>query len=226
MSTLKQLDKDQFESLFGMSSGYVLEFSDRTFAAFFRETVNVDIDEAKYQQTGTSKAKRLRAFWELESDSIVGKVLTELLEHWSYKNPNPNPDTKLRFDRCRTVVERLLGRPRTQGDSEAQFLGRDLGVISIKSVRIDATLLPILEARFEEATRSIQNGAPLAAIFLCGSILEGLLLGLACADPQKFNQAPNSPKNQAGKVKPFQDWSLAQFIDVSYELGHLKLDVK
>lgn len=226
MSSLKQLEKDQFESLLGMSSGYVLEFSDRTFAAFFRETVNVDIDDAKYQQNGTSKAKRLRAFWEQESDPIVGKVLAELLEYWSCQNPNPTPDTQLRFDRCKAIVERLHGRQRTQGESEAQFLDRDLGAVSIKSVRIDATLLPILEARFEEATRCIQNGAPLAAIFLCGSILEGLLLGLACADPQQFNQAPNSPKDKAGKVKLFQDWSLAQFIDVSYELGHLKLDVK
>ena len=63
-------------------------------------------------------------------------------------------------------------------------------------------------------------------IFHCGGILEGLLLGLASANPQQFNQAPNSPKDKAGNVKQLHEWTLAQFIDVACELGYLKLDVK
>ena len=50
--------------------------------------------------------------------------------------------------------------------------------------------------------------------------------GSRLANPQRFNQAPNSPKDMAGKVKPFPEWSLVQFIDVACELGYLKLDVK
>src|SRR4051812_11089685 len=100
MSSLRPLEKEQFESLFGMSSGYVLEFSDRTFADFFRDTVNIDIGDLKYQRNGGSKAKRLRAFWDLESDAIVGKVLAELLEYWSYQNPSPKPDTQSLCERC------------------------------------------------------------------------------------------------------------------------------
>lgn len=44
--------------------------------------------------------------------------------------------------------------------------------------------------------------------------------------PKEFNQAANSPKDKENKVKPFQEWSLAQFIDVAHGLGALKLDVK
>jgi hypothetical protein len=61
---------------------------------------------------------------------------------------------------------------------------------------------------------------------MCGSVLEGLLLGVALADPKRFNQAASAPTDNAGKVKQFPEWSLAQFIDVSCELGFLKLDVK
>ena len=47
------------DDLFGMGSGYVLDFSDKTFAAFFREEISVNIDEQRYSADGTSKAKRL-----------------------------------------------------------------------------------------------------------------------------------------------------------------------
>ncbi len=226
MSSLKTLDKEPFLSLFGMSRGYVLDFTNSTFAEFFRETVAIDIYSPKYEFNGDSKAKRLRAFWEVESDPLVGKVLAELLEYWAYKNPEPSPADQTRVDRCRSSVAKLLGRQVTQKESEDQFLNRDLSGVSLLNVQITPTLLPILEARFAEASRCIQANAPLATIFLCGSILEGLLLGLACANPQQFNQAPNSPKDKAGNVKPFQEWSLAQFIDVACEIGRLKLDVK
>ena len=43
MSTLKIAEKGCFEDLFGMPSGYVLDFSNRTFAEFFRESVRVEI---------------------------------------------------------------------------------------------------------------------------------------------------------------------------------------
>ena len=69
--------------------------------------------------------------------------------------------------------------------------------------------------------------SPLASIFMCGSVLEGLLLGMALANPQKFSQAAASPIDRnTGKVKQFQNWKLAELIDVSCELAYLGLDVK
>lgn len=226
MSSLKPLEKQRFETLFGMSSGYVLEFSNRTFQEFFTDTVNVDIYDAKYDKTGDSKAKRLRAFWDCESDALVGKVLAELLDYWTYHNSNPSAADLNHVEECRKVAGRLVGKVVTARSSEDQFLDRDLSGVAIRNVPLDSNLFPILESRFAEAGRCMQHEAPLATIFLCGSILEGLLLGIACAHPQQFNQSAGSAKDKNGKVKQFHEWSLAQFIDVACEEGFLRLDVK
>jgi hypothetical protein len=56
---IRTIDMRLIDDLFGMGSGYVLDFSDKTFAAFFREEISVNIDEQRYSADGTSKAKRL-----------------------------------------------------------------------------------------------------------------------------------------------------------------------
>ena len=63
-------------------------------------------------------------------------------------------------------------------------------------------------------------------IFLCGSILEGVLLGTAQQNPARFNQSKVSPKNGSGRVKQFHDWSLAQLINAACDVGFLKLDIQ
>ena len=75
MSSLKMLERDCFENLFGMGSGYVMDFSNRTFSEFFQESVRADIYADKYAANGDSKARRLRAFIELEPDPVVGKEI-------------------------------------------------------------------------------------------------------------------------------------------------------
>lgn len=220
------LERDCIEQLFGMGSGYVMDFSNRTFAEFFRENARVDIYAEKYAGNGDSKAKRLRAFIELENDALVGRVLSELLEYWRYKTPQPSSQDGTLANRANQIVERLLGKPIQPKDSGQEFLKKDFGPVSLQKIPSAGPLVPILEARLAEAIRCFEANAPLAVIFHCGSILEGLLLGIASANPQQFNQAPNSPKDKSGAVKQFHDWSLAQFIDVACELDHLKLDVK
>ncbi|ABK98892.1 hypothetical protein [Pelobacter propionicus] len=74
MSSLKAIEKKVFEDLFGMASGYVLDFSNNTFTEFFRETANIDIYAPKYDFNGDSKAKRLRAFWESEPDALPANI--------------------------------------------------------------------------------------------------------------------------------------------------------
>lgn len=97
--------------------------------------------------------------------------------------------------------------------------------LSLQSYLIDPKLAGILEARFTEAQLCLPH-SPMATIMLCGSLLEGLLLGLANKKLADFNRSPQSPKDENGKPKPFKDWSLAQFIDVAHGLGILRLDVK
>ncbi|MBN1516195.1 hypothetical protein JXA32_06465 [Candidatus Sumerlaeota bacterium] len=82
MSKLKTIEKIKFEKLFGMESGYVLDFSNFTFQEFVLENVNIDIYAEKYNFRSGSKANRLRAFWEKESYSVVATLNKALLEYW------------------------------------------------------------------------------------------------------------------------------------------------
>lgn len=225
MSSLKAIEKRVFEDLFGMASGYVLDFSNNTFAEFFRETANINIYAPKYDFNGDSKAKRLRAFWETEPDALVGKVLSGLLEVWQYNSTKNGQEDSPQYKQAAGIVARLTGRQPDPVATEQEFLHRQYQNISIKKLSIDPTLIPVLESRLAEAQHCLAS-APLATIFLCGSILEGILLGVALQRPKEFNQASNSPKDKDNKVKQFHEWSLAQFIDVAHGLGALKLDVK
>jgi len=225
VSSLKAIEKRVFEDLFGMASGYVLDFSNNTFAEFFREIVNIDIYAPKYDFNGDSKAKRLRAFWETEPDVLVGKVLSGLLEIWQYNASRSGQADDSSYRQATGIVARLTGKQPEPVVTEREFLHRKYQDISIKNLSVDPNLLPVLESRLAEAQHCLTS-APLATIFLCGSILEGILLGVALQRPKEFNQAANSPKDKDNKVKPFHEWSLAQFIDVAHGLEALKLDVK
>ena len=68
-----------------MESGYVLDFSNQEFSRLIKDAVGLNIYGNKYEYIGNSKAKRLRAFWALETDFIVGKVLSEMLEVWKFE---------------------------------------------------------------------------------------------------------------------------------------------
>lgn len=226
MSSLKMIERACIEELFGMNGGYVLDFSNRTFSEFVREAAKIDIYSEKYSGNGESKARRLRAFMEVEPDLSVGKLLAELLEYWRYVNPRPTEAQLELSARAVHIVERLLGRAAPAKDSGQDFLNKDFGPLALHKIPSAGPLISILEERISEAMRCLKADSPLAVIFHCGSVLEGLLLGVASAHPQQFNMASNSPKNKEGDVKKFHEWTLAQLIDVACEVDHLKLDVK
>lgn len=228
MSNLSDNEKRYFEKLLGMGCGYVLDYSDATFGEFFTSH-GVDIHGQKYQIYGTSKAKKLRAFWEQDSDIVVGNVLSEMLD--SYKtNCDLNSQTfdKTGYNAAKNIVARLSGKPTNEitGNETDNFLHRKFIIPNIQSLPIKAEVVPIIEKRLEEAQKALGAKAYLSVIFLCGSILEGVLLGYAQKNPANLNQTSTSPKGNNGKVKPFQDWSLAQFIDSACEIGLLKPDIK
>lgn len=226
MADLKTLEKRQIEDLLGMSSGFVLDFSNRSFADLFRDSVGINIYDDKYATRGDSKANRLRAFWDCEPNVTVGKIVKELLEVWRYKNPNK---VDPHFDGCQKVVGRLLGNVHfvaDTGDLEQGFLGKDFGTISFSKLQLESMLVPILEARLVELHKALKADCPLLVVFMCGSILEGVLLGVARNNAQQFNQSTASPKDKEGKAKKLHEWTLANFIDVSCDVGLLGLDVK
>lgn len=228
VSSLTSIEKRRFEDLLKMSGGYVLDFTNATFAEFIRDNANKDIYAARYAYNGDSKAKRLRAFWEMEDDLVVGRALKALLELWRYQNEaGTDSRADAAYEACQKTVARLLGKVYKQEETVEDFLKKDFGDVSITGLEVNPTVVPVLESRIREATICLKGGASLSSIFMCGSVLEGILLSIALNNPQKFNQSPGSPKDsKTGKVKPFQDWKLCEFIDVSHELGLLRLDVK
>lgn len=228
MSTLTEVDKRYLEKILGMEGGYLLDYNDMTFGQFFNRH-RVDIHGTKYQTYGTSKAKKMRAFWENEPDALVGKVLSEMLDVYeaNCKLNNKEIDTAV-LQESRKSTARLLGVPQPELPSRTgdDFLSREFTIPNIQKLPIEASAVPIIESRLVEARKALGAGAHLSVIFLCGSVLEAVLLGAAQKEPARFNRAAASPKANDGKVKHFPDWSLAQFIDVACEIDVLKPDVK
>ncbi len=106
MSDLNRSERNKLEKLLGMASGYVLDFSDRTFGEFL-DDYRVEIDAQQYKVNGTSKAKRMRTFWDRDNNHTVGRVITGLIEHGCEEScfGDSNP---ILIDDCRKIAQRLL----------------------------------------------------------------------------------------------------------------------
>ncbi len=228
MSSLTNIEKRYLEKLLDMGGGYVLDFTDAAFGEFF-ERHSIDIHGLKYQTVGTSKAKKLRAFWASEPDRKVGAVLSEMLDYYEAACDlnGRGPDRGL-LEKAHGIVGRLTGRSAVShsATTEDEFLEREIAVPNLQKMPIDAQVVSIIEARLNETRVVLNAGAHLSVIFLCGSVLEAVLLGAARQDPASFNQANATPKTANGSPKRFHEWTLAQLIDVSCEVGVLKLDIK
>ena len=61
--------------------GYVLDFSDPSFADFFATELDVNIDDPVYAENGGSKGKRLRCFLQKVDDATAVRTLRALWEH-------------------------------------------------------------------------------------------------------------------------------------------------
>lgn len=120
MATLSTTDMKLIDSIFGMYGGWVLDFSNSTFDAFFRRDVGVNIYDAAYATYGDSKGKRFRGFLENAQSPAVVKALTEL---WAYREAGlldrgekeTVPNARARLSE---VIAKLGGKPLPNGSSE------------------------------------------------------------------------------------------------------------
>lgn len=228
MSTLTAIEKRYLEKVLAMGGGLVLDFTDATFDEFFRR-YDVDIHGPRYLTFGKSKAKKLRAFWSSEPDKLVGPVLSEMLDSYEAdcELDGRQPDTAV-LEKARGIVRRMTGpvehsKPTT---TESEFLSREFVIPNVDRLPVEPPVVSIVNARLNEARLALGAGAHLAVILLCGSVLEGVLLGAARQAPADFNRATATPKASDGSPKRFHEWTLAQLIDVACELGLLKPDIK
>jgi len=233
MSGLTSGEKLKLETLFRMESGYVLDFSNSSFQRFVGDSIYLNIYDPIYENYGDSKANRLRALWNLISDSQLGKLIEDLLIYCETKKTLGKPvftdiNQKL-LDDCFDISFRLLGKKKKQNETsnDDDFLKKDVDEVSIRSIPIDNAVIDILENRIIEVKQCLNAGASLSVLFLCGSILEGLLLGVASTKSEIFNKSSVSPKDKTtDKVKQFPQWTLSNFIDVAFDTGFIGLDVK
>lgn len=120
MSDLSRIEKRKIEKFFGMETGYVLDFSNKTFSEFVFESVRIEIYDDKYDYASGSKANRLRAFWDIEDirafwdiedNYTVGKLIKDIIENWKEEKllnfqEITVPEQSL-FDECLKIAERL-----------------------------------------------------------------------------------------------------------------------
>lgn len=166
--------------------------------------------------------------------NYIGKInrLDELIEDfnqylafekWKIKRVND----EIRFEKLDKIVIKKEPIQKASVQNEEDFLNQEFKELKIDSLGLDSVISEVLQNRFEEIKLCLQNEISLSSIFLIGSTLEGILLGTALQNPQLYNQSKSAPKdNFTRRVKQFHLWSLSNFIDVSYEVGYLKEDVK
>lgn len=126
MADLSNSVKQKFELLFGMKSGYVLDFNNVSFQDFIATSININVDdEDKYIG---SKAQRLRQLWQKESDKAVAKLMLEMLERWQTNKLMDNSDISkneaLLYEQCKQETEKLLGQTLGKVNSQKSSLNR------------------------------------------------------------------------------------------------------
>ncbi|HEY9229902.1 MAG TPA: restriction endonuclease [Gemmatimonadaceae bacterium] len=120
-ASLRAMDMRLIDDLFEMGSGYVLDFSDRTFGEFFQQELAIDIDHPRFRAEGTSKAKRLRYLLKISDPSTRVRILNTLWEYRGFSQRRRRveesiPDAQAEFN---LLVERIEGR-RTGDRPKAQ----------------------------------------------------------------------------------------------------------
>jgi len=231
MSELKTLERMKFEKLFGMGSGYVLDFSNITFQEFVLENVNIDIFDDKYNLRSGSKANRLRAFWNEESNSLVAALNLSLLEYWKTKkqmNDEPiSPNEQQLFSECMKIVNRF-GVKQTSAQRENVD-----GLQSINQNELDelkAELYSLSEIspqargfafeKFLNMLFSVHGLAPRGSFRLIGEQIDGsfqldAITYLVEAKWQEKQVGNSQLLAFKGKVASKADWSRGIFISYS-----------
>ena len=151
MSDLTPLEKRKLEKFFGMETGYVLDFTNRTFAEFITHSTERNIYDGRYDYGSGSKANRLRAFWQKEDNALVGKLLKDLIDY--------SEDTGAQAEMCRLIVARLLpGSPAKAAPSAAS---QEQAEQAAQRLRRSRELLELKDAFFQLAADSNRSRAGL-----------------------------------------------------------------
>lgn len=216
-AAVSAIEMRAIDTVLGMGGGYVLDFSDRAFADFFRD-FGVEIDHGKYRVEGDSKAKRLRYFLRITQPPLSGNVLAGLLE---YRLASGGEIDRGAWEVAVKVATRLGGAPPRIEDqrersaaamTEQELLARVLRPESVGRATRDPTMATIVLERLQEAERCIGVEAYLSAVTLAGSVLEALCLDFGAQHPERVNRAFEA---RYGNPPPrLHEWRLSEWIEV------------
>lgn len=170
MSNLTFTEKRKLEQLLGMKTGYVLDFSDRTFAEFVADATGRNIFDERYNYASGSKANRLRAFWQKEDNATVGKLMNEMLNYSEATGPLAEV--------CRLIVTRLLKDSSPVTPAETESLDRQQADLDQQRSQV---LRELKEEFLRLAVQSDRNAAGLALERLLNRLFE--LFGLKPRQP-------------------------------------------
>jgi hypothetical protein len=234
MSSVTTKDKLFLEKLLQMSSGYVLDFSDRTMGEFFSDNLGVDIYSDRFDYSSGSKANRMRKFWMVGDDEEVGQSILTLIDYIESKIlldeftvEQFKPEL---VSECQKIGQRLSSHDaESRGDIEIderakEFLEQDFRDIEVSISSLDDEIQKVLKQRLNEIS-AILTIAPLAAVFLIGSTLEGVLLDVALTNASEFVGAAAAPTKD-GVVRPITEWKLNDLINVAFERTYVTKNVK
>jgi hypothetical protein len=174
MSSLTLPERRKLEKFFDMKTGWVLNMSDRAFAELVAHSAGLNIFDLRYNRVTGSRANRLRAFWDIENDSVVGGLLKELVDY-AYDGVRRGA---LAME-CRQIVARLVQsgsdvQPRAQMAAESK-----------------STLGPKLQERLAAALNDVMRLAPKPRGFAFEQFLNDLF--------GAFKLAPRPPFRLVGE---------------------------
>ena len=177
MSSLNMREKRVLEDFLGMGGGYVLNFSDRTFGEFVHEAVDIEIHTDEYSIHGSSKAKKLRAFWEVESDYLVGRLLNALIDYAQDTARETTEEAKNLAERSRAIASRLLAG------------GPSLDDLKQKAKSLDANHLAEQIRRMEDSVET----DPSLAIGTAKELIETCCKTILSERGQEISGTPDIP---------------------------------
>jgi hypothetical protein len=241
MDQVRPVELKLVDELFGMNSGYVLDFSNSTFADFFQREVGVDIYDEAYAIYGSSKGKHLRAFLTVSQPRAIAKALAAL---WEYRELSRigagQAEAVIRaHGRLTAIVERLGGHQLPIYEAQ-NTVPKHLQGADQKSFRADETTLAKLEESFlalhemsdEPQARGLHFERLLADLFnawgmdargsftlrgeqIDGSFLHGNFTYLLEAKWQRAKTDAATLRGFQGKVDERNEWTRGLFVSYS-----------
>lgn len=231
MTYMRAIEVRFLEGLFeGNAPGYVLDFTNRTFADFFASEVGINIYDDAYANAGTSKGKRLRTFLQRGQKPAIVKALTAL---WDYRQDyivregltEPISDARQRLS---AIVERLGGQPLRQVQPPVVTAAKTMDPDTFARLQRDFSAIHPLEPQprgyaFERFFKDLFDSAGLSArgaFRLTGEQIDGSfqLDGETYLLEARWQQAPSDAAQLRafqGKVADRPAWARGLFVSYS-----------